>query len=40
MAISIKHKSITIDVNDRNTPNIVAIANVNDNSSDSQHINY
>ena len=30
MAISIKHKSITIDVNDRNTPNIVAIANVND----------
>lgn len=30
MAISIKHKSITIDVNDRNAPNIVAIANVND----------
>ena len=30
MAISMKHKSITIDVNDRNAPNIVAIANVND----------
>lgn len=30
MAISIKHKSITIDVNDRNAPNVVAIANVND----------
>ena len=30
MAISMKHKSITIDVNDRNPPNIVAIANVND----------
>lgn len=30
MAISIKHKSITIDVNDHNAPNVVAIANVND----------
>jgi len=30
MAISLAHKSITIDVNDRNAPNIVAIANVND----------
>lgn len=30
MAISMKHKSITIDVNDRNAPNVVAIANVND----------
>lgn len=33
MAISIKHKSITIDVNDRNAPNIVAIANVNDKAT-------
>ena len=30
MAISLAHKSITIDVNDRNAPNVVAIANVND----------
>lgn len=30
MAISMKHKSITIDVNNRNAPNVVAIANVND----------
>lgn len=30
MAISMKHKSITIDVNDRNAPSVVAIANVND----------
>lgn len=30
MAINMKHKSITIDVNDRNAPNVVAIANVND----------
>lgn len=33
MAISMKHKSITIDVNDRNAPNIVAIANVNDKAT-------
>ena len=33
MAISIKHKSITIDVNDRNAPNVVAIANVNDKAT-------
>lgn len=30
MAISMKHKSIAIDVNNRNAPNVVAIANVND----------
>lgn len=30
MAISLEHKSITIDVNNRNAPNVVAIANVND----------
>lgn len=30
MAINLAHKSITIDVNDRNAPNVVAIANVND----------
>ena len=30
MAISMKHKSITIDVNDRNAPNVVGIVNVND----------
>ena len=30
MAISLAHKSITIDVNNRNAPNVVAIANVND----------
>lgn len=28
--ISLAHKSITIDVNNRNAPNVVAIANVND----------
>ena len=33
MAISMKHKSITIDVNDRNAPNVVAIANVNDKAT-------
>ena len=33
MAISIKHKSITIDVNDRNAPNVVGIANVNDKAT-------
>ena len=30
MAISLEHKSITVDVNNRNAPNVVAIANVND----------
>ena len=30
MAISLEHKSITIDVNNRNAPNVVAIANVKD----------
>ena len=30
MAISMKHKSVTIDVNNRNAPNVVTIANVND----------
>ena len=30
MAISMKHKLVTIDVNNRNAPNVVAIANVND----------
>lgn len=30
MAISLEHKSITIDVNNRNAPNVVAIVNVND----------
>lgn len=30
MAISLAHKSITIDINNRNAPNVVAIANVND----------
>lgn len=30
MAISMKHKSVTIDVNNQNAPNVVAIANVND----------
>ena len=30
MAISLAHKSITIDVTNRNAPNVVAIANVND----------
>ena len=33
MAISIKHKSITIDVNDRNAPNVVGIVNVNDKAT-------
>ncbi len=33
MAISIKHKSITIDVNDRNAPNVVGIANINDKAT-------
>ena len=33
MAISLAHKSITIDVNDRNAPNVVAIANVNDKAT-------
>ena len=33
MAISMKHKSITIDVNDRNAPNVVGIANVNDKAT-------
>ena len=30
MAISLAHKSVTVDINNRNAPNIVAIANVND----------
>ena len=33
MAISIKHKSVTIDVNNRNAPNIVGIVNVNDKAT-------
>lgn len=33
MAISMKHKSITIDVNDRNAPNVVGIVNVNDKAT-------
>lgn len=33
MSISLAHKSITIDVNDRNAPNVVAIANVNDKAT-------
>nr|DAK98394.1 MAG TPA: acetylesterase-like prtoein [Caudoviricetes sp.] len=33
MAISLAHKSITIDVNDRNTPNVVGIVNVNDKAT-------
>lgn len=33
MAISLAHKSITIDVNDRNAPNVVGIANVNDKAT-------
>lgn len=33
MAISLKHKSITVDVNNRNAPNVVAIANVNDKAA-------
>ena len=33
MAISLAHKSITIDVNDRNAPNVVGIVNVNDKAT-------
>ena len=33
MAISMKHKSITIDLNDRNAPNVVGIVNVNDKAT-------
>lgn len=33
MAISLAHTSITIDVNDRNAPNVVGIANVNDKAT-------
>ena len=33
MAISLAHKSITIDVNDRNAPNVVGIANINDKAT-------
>ena len=33
MAISMKHKSITIDVNDRNAPNVIGIVNVNDKAT-------
>lgn len=33
MAISLAHKSITIDVNDRNVPNVVGIVNVNDRAT-------
>lgn len=33
MAISMKHTSITIDVNDRNAPNVVGIVNVNDKAT-------
>ena len=33
MAISLAHKSITVDVNDRNAPNIVGIVNVNDKAT-------
>lgn len=33
MAINLAHKSITIDVNDRNAPNVVGIANVNDKAT-------
>lgn len=33
MAISMKHKSITIDVNDRNAPNVVGVVNVNDKAT-------
>ena len=33
MAISMKHKAITIDVNDRNAPNVVGIVNVNDKAT-------
>lgn len=33
MAISLAHKSITIDVNDHNAPNVVGIVNVNDKAT-------
>ncbi len=33
MAISLAHKAITIDINSRNAPNLVAIANVNDKAT-------
>ena len=33
MAISLAHKSITIDVNNRNAPNVVGIVNVNDKAT-------
>ena len=33
MAISLKHKSVTIDVNNRNAPNVVGIVNVNDKAT-------
>lgn len=33
MAINLAHKSITIDVNDRNAPNVVGIVNVNDKAT-------
>ena len=33
MAISIRHKSVTIDVNNRNAPNVVGIVNVNDKAT-------
>ena len=33
MAISMKHKSITIDVNDRNASNVVGVVNVNDKAT-------
>ena len=33
MAISLAHKAITVDINSRNAPNLVAIANVNDKAT-------
>lgn len=33
MAISLKHKSVTIDVNNRNAPNVVGIVNCNDKAT-------
>ena len=30
MSISLSHKSVTVDINNQNAPNVVAIANVND----------
>lgn len=33
MAINLAHKSITIDVNDRNAPNVVGMVNVNDKAT-------